>query len=369
MDCFLNGLIKNKLNQKGNIFLKLNEIDYYDKNKTGTLCHYPGCRNVAIGSHTYPKSFLKRIANGNKVFATDIKHVVGSIYEEGFSDLVKEANIRHSGVQPLFCSEHDTNLFKIIELQNFNGDLETYLCLFLYRLYIYDFQLESEVHEPKVKRKINNDKAYSKKITKEDEAKYLAEQALSSRLISYNASFPNSYALKKKFDDIFLKNESPRSTDFYEYFILEYYDLGFLPEFFASGTMFFTNDLIREKNPLQSVYAIIPDKNLNTAYFCVLIPNESRESMNQVINNLNTEYEKQYKGTFFKLVEFLILDATQNIIMTESLYNRLSRNNIELTKICASLILARLPILSIESEWFRKYAYCLLNKINLLSDI
>lgn len=51
----------------------LNEIDYYQENKAGTLCHYPNCGKKAINSHTYPKSFLRRISKGNKVYTTDIK--------------------------------------------------------------------------------------------------------------------------------------------------------------------------------------------------------------------------------------------------------------------------------------------------------
>ena len=67
VDKFMNDFIQNKYKQKSNIFLKLNETDYYEENKSGTLCHYPGCCEKAIESHTYPKSFLRRIADGNKV--------------------------------------------------------------------------------------------------------------------------------------------------------------------------------------------------------------------------------------------------------------------------------------------------------------
>lgn len=51
-------LIKSKPGRE-NIFLKLNESDLYDKNIENTICHFPNCKNLAIGSHTYPKSFLK----------------------------------------------------------------------------------------------------------------------------------------------------------------------------------------------------------------------------------------------------------------------------------------------------------------------
>ena len=370
VDDFLNRLIQNKDNQKSNIFIKLNEIEYYEENKSGTLCHYPSCGEKAIDSHTYPKSFLRRIAGGNKVFATDIKHVVGNSYDEGVPDLVKDTHIKYSGVQPLFCKKHDADIFKAIEVKDINTDIETYLCLFLYRTYIYDYQLESEVHNPSVNRKINIDRPYSKKISKEDEARYLFEQELSTRLISENASFQDSVKIKNKFDAIFLGKKSPNYSDFCKYFALKYYDLGFLPEFFASGSMFFSIDPEREEDPLSSIYAIIPDKSLKTAYFCILIPNESKSSMKPIIEKLEKEYKKASKEEFFKTIEFLLLDARQNIIMTEILYNKLKVNDdySKLIKICISLVMARLPIAQYPSSLFKKYSSSLLSTIKLINN-
>lgn len=370
VDKFINDFIQNKYKQKSNIFLRLNEVEYYEENKSGTLCHFPCCGDVAIDSHTYPKSFLRKIAGGNKVFATDIKHIVGNSYDVGVSDLVKDTHIKKSGVQPLFCKKHDADIFKAIEVKNINTNLETYLCLFLYRSYIYDYQLESEVHNPSVNRKINIDRPYSKKISKEDEIRYLFEQELSTKLISENASFHNSDIIKNKFDAIFLRKETPNYSDFCKYFELKYYDLGFLPDFFASGSMFFSMDPKRLENPLQSIYSIIPDKSLQTAYFCVLTPNESVDSMKVVIENLEKLYNKYDKKEFNKLIEFLLLDASQNIIMTETLYNNLKINDAYLLLVKASiaLVLARLPICPYPSESLRRYSYNLLKSIDLISN-
>lgn len=370
VDNYLNNYIHENNKQKSNIFLKLNEVEYYEENKSGTLCHFPGCGDVAIDSHTYPKSFLREIASGNKVYATDIKHIVGNSYDVGVSDLVKDTHIKKSGVQPLFCKKHDTDIFKAIEVKNINTNLETYLCLFLYRSYIYDYQLESEVHNPSVNRKINIGRPYSKKISEEDATQYLFEQELSTKLISENASFYNSDIIKNKFDDIFLEKKTPNYSDFCKYFELKYYDLEFLPDFFASGSMFFSMDPQRLENPLQSIYAIIPDKSLQTAYFCVLTPNESVDSMKVVIENLEKLYNKYDKREFNKLIEFLLLDASQNIIMTETLYNNLQINDtyLLLVKACIALVMARLPNCPYSSELLRHYSYNLLKSINLISN-
>lgn len=368
VDDFINTFLQEKRRQKSNVFLMLNEIDYYQENKAGTLCHYPNCGEKAINSHMYPKSFLRRISKGNKVYATDIKDIVGNSYDNGVSDFVKGVHIKYSGVQPLFCSKHDTDLFKTIELKNYNTDLETYLCLFLYRSYIYDYQLESEVHNPSVDRKINIDKAYSKKISKEDENRYLFEQKLSIKLISENATYYNSNVLKNKFDAIFLEKELPNFNDFSQYFELKYYDLGFLPDFFASGSMYFSSNPTGKDKPLQSIYAIVPDKSLNTAYFCILVPNDSIGEMKTIFEDLDKEYSKSDRSIFFNIIEFLLLDASQNIIMTESLYNNLQIDNKYqiLIKICISLFFSRLNISVIPSKSFRNYSYSLLETLKLI---
>lgn len=155
-------IIESKAGGTGNRFLRLNETDYYTANKN-TLCHFPGCKNDAIGSHTFPHSFLRRITKNNKVYSTDIKHIVANVYESEGIEFVRDTHIKYSGVQPLFCKSHDDKVFKRVESRNFNVDIETYLSLFLYRAFIYDYELESEFHRPKQVRKLNTDKPYSKK--------------------------------------------------------------------------------------------------------------------------------------------------------------------------------------------------------------
>lgn len=354
-------------NKENNIFLKLNEIDYYTMNKAESICNYPECNGKAIRSHTYPQSFLQKIAKGNKIYATDIKQIIGNSYEEGILDPIKESNIKYSGTQPLFCSKHDSELFKSVELPKFDIELETYICLFSYRLYIYDYVLEREVHDPREDRRINIDKAYSKKIKSEVGNEYLIKNELATNNISRNASFKNNDKVKQKFDKVFLKNKSPNYTDFLKEFNLKYYDLGFLPEFFASGTMFYSLDNIKNVTPLQSIFSIIPDKSLKTAYFCILVPIESLDSIKPIIDDLEKYYSNEDRKEFFKYIEFLLLDAAQNIIMAQSLYESLHTNGdyLKFLKIWTSLNLARTPLYSNKMKFFKEYAYELLCSIKL----
>jgi hypothetical protein len=365
---YISELIKSKSGRE-NIFLKLNESDLYDKNIENTICHFPNCKNLAIGSHTYPKSFLKKFSGDNTVFATDIKHIVENVYESKALETVKKTNIKHSGVKPLFCSSHDTEVFKRIELPQENVDLETYICLFLYRAFIYDYQIESAFHNPSLSRKLNSEKAYSKKISKNEYLNYFAEQFLVTNIIKMNNDFNSYDILKQKFDNIFISNASPKFENFKEQFSLVFYDLGFVPEFLASGTMYLTLDKEKKDSPLESIFAIVPDKTFKTSYFSILTPKESLDSINTALDNLKNEYYN-HKQVFIKSVEFILLDASQNIIMNSSLYEELKSTGKDkiLEKINYALVIARLQNNSEYTSAFKEYAWNLLQEISLIKN-
>ena len=76
------------------------------------------------------------------------------------------------------------------------------------------------------------------------------------------------------------------------------------------------------------------------------------------------------KRGFNKLIEFLLLDALLNIIMTETLYNNLKINGtyLLLVKACIALVMARLSIFPYPSKSLRCYSYNLLKSIDLISN-
>ena len=366
---FIENFLKKRSEKEVDKFISLNEKDYYMENKSYCKCHYPGCKNEAIGSHTYPKAFLKKVSKDNKVYAINIKSFLASIYYKTSNFMLwEETNINASGVQPLFCSKHDTEIFKRIESPKYTVNLETYLYLFLYRLYIFDFLLESEFYEPRVERDINRTRDYAKKITNEAEIKYLSVQNISKRIIQSNGNYPDKIKLKEIFDEVFYKNEMPSDKDFNKSFILKYYDLQGLPDFFAGGSLKFSNRNSELNNILPSICAIVPDKDMKTAYFCILTQKESQSSIVEVCKDLDKAYAKKEKKEFKKYVEFILLEASQNIIITKELYRKLESNGDynKLEKIFFALLMDQLPIRCFESQDIRSYAIKLLNGIELI---
>ena len=153
--------------------LGLNEKELYKEYSNNCRCNYPGCECKAINSHTYPQSYLRKFASSNFLYATDIESIVSTMFFKSYNvDFVNKVSVKRAGAKPLFCSKHDSDIFRVIESDE-EVDLDNYLLLFLYRVFIYDYVLEKAVKVPSVQTQILKDKDYAKKLSEQDEDSYL----------------------------------------------------------------------------------------------------------------------------------------------------------------------------------------------------
>lgn len=366
--------IYNKINRgRSNIFIQLNEKDRFNNNLKETKCHFPNCKKTPIESHTYPKSMLKKFANSNNVYSINLSKLVGASYSDRKTPILEIMNIGHSGVKPLFCKFHDTEIFKRIELKNIGVDEKTFLCLFLYRVFCYDYLLEKEIKLADNRGEILGEKDYSKKITKEDEKKYFMEQKVVQFILNGQYSFDIYKNLKSLFDEIFNCNSEPVFKDFQNKFHLKFYEIRNSSNFLACGCQFYYAPTYKNSTipKLPSIYALVPNKKGDAVYFAILIPNDEKHNMIPLIECLDNkykEYENNQSNSFIKIVEFLLLESSQNIIMTEKLYNSLSEEEKEIfEKVYYYLVIARL-FGGEESKCIKDEAYRLLTEISLIAD-
>lgn len=366
--------IYNKIKRgRSNIFLQLNEKDRFNNNLKETKCHFPNCKEMPIESHTYPKSMLKKIAKSNNVYSINLSKLVGASYSDRKPPILERMNIVHSGVKPLFCKFHDTEIFKRIELKNIDVDEKTYLCLFLYRVFCYDYLLEKEIKLADNTGEILKEKDYSKKITKEDERKYFIEQKVAQFMLNEQYSFDNYKNLKSLFDEIFNCTSEPVFKDFQNNFHLKFYEIRNTSNFLACGSQSYYAPTYKGSTipKLPSIYALVPNKKCDATYFAILIPNVEKNNMVPLIKYLDDEYKKyenNLSNTFIKIVEFLLLESAQNIIMTERLYNRLSEKEKETFEtVYYYLVIAR-QYGGEESKCIKDEAYRLLTEISLIAD-
>ena len=69
-------------------------------------------------------------------------------------------------MENLFCSKHDNEVFERIENLRFKTDLDTYLYLYGYRFFIFEYYHENMIKK-ELRPKIYENKSYSKKINKD----------------------------------------------------------------------------------------------------------------------------------------------------------------------------------------------------------
>jgi len=93
------------------------------------------CQSKAIGSHTVPKSMLRRIAQEGHVYQCD----------KAFQDRLRNKDdsiwqligTNRASATPIFCAQHDSELFAPLEQQNFSGTPQQ--CFLLaYRAFCYE---------------------------------------------------------------------------------------------------------------------------------------------------------------------------------------------------------------------------------------
>lgn len=321
-------------------FLGLNEKSRFEKHLKKSTCNFLNCKAYAINSHSYPMSFLRK---NPPIYCIDMIKESKSVVDENIRGFITKKSIKNSGVLPLFCRNHDQNVFSRIENKNQSVDIQTYLYLYSYRFFIYDYYMESYARET-IKPENDLDENLIKKLEKGELHNYVMSMNIVAKILNNQYNIENLNIVKEKFDRIFCKQKEPTSSDFQESFNLKYYELNITSDFFASGIMHFkSGDSNNDSKPLVSIFSLIPDLAAEKFYFTIVTPKEEMKNINPLIDYLNSEYEKYQRkeeNDFLYLVVFLLLDASQNIFLTDNLYSEKIVNKLE--ELYSLLVYARI---------------------------
>ncbi|RVU55764.1 hypothetical protein [Anaerosphaera multitolerans] len=350
-------------------FLQLNEQDLLKSKKRNSKCNYVNCNERAIGSHSYSRDFLNSITQyDDEIFCLNLDNMYRNMYINREDFPLNKKHINNAGVENLFCSKHDNEVFERIENLRFKTDLDTYLYLYGYRFFIFEYYHEN-MTKKELQPKIYENKSYSKQINKELQEKYLSdkEYIIDSLDNLYNKS--NFDEVKKIYDKIFCDNSLPTCKEFSENFILKKFKLKGEINFFANGSMAYKNDDSDINSHLPSVYAIVPDREYQYSYFTIITPKQEEDSMKIVFDEFDKLYHKYIKEDnkeFLKCVMLFILDCSQNIFFVEKFYNRLTKNNDidNIKKVYYYLAQARL--FNDISADLKQIAYEYISKINFI---
>ena len=84
-------------------------------------CVYPGCKKKPIGSHVIAESVLKLLADNGKVLTwerSDDEIIVNAIRRYEWDQVYKQpksVGIETEVTYPIFCCEHDNDVFAALE--------------------------------------------------------------------------------------------------------------------------------------------------------------------------------------------------------------------------------------------------------------
>ena len=89
-------------------------------------CVYPGCKKKPIGSHVIAESVLKLIADKSKVLTwerSDEEILVNTIRGHEWDHIHKQpksVGIETEVTYPIFCCQHDNDVFEVLEKPGFS---------------------------------------------------------------------------------------------------------------------------------------------------------------------------------------------------------------------------------------------------------
>lgn len=350
-------------------FLQLNEQDLFKSKKRNSKCNYVNCNERAIGSHSYSRDFLNSITQyDDEIFCLNLNNMYRNRYINRDDFPLNKKHINNAGVENLFCAKHDNKVFERIENLRFETDLDTYLHLYGYRFFIFEYYYEDMIKKES-QPKIYQNKSYSKQINKELQEKYLSNKEYTKDYLNNLYNISNFERVKKIYDKIFCDNSSPTYKEFSENFILKKFKLKGENNFFANGSMAYKNDDSDINSHLPSVYAIVPDIEYKYSYFTIITPKQEEESMKEVFdvfNNLYYKYINEDNKEFLKYVMFFILDCSQNMFFVKNFYDSLTKNNDidKIKKVYYYLTQARLC--NHISVYLRQIAYDYICKISFV---
>ena len=284
-----------------------NRIDkverYIEKKKWTCLC--PNCQKTAINSHLLQRNgILDNVAENGHLYEARIKKVYRRINEEEIVEL-KKVGIGQAISYPLFCSEHDSTLFKPIEGENADFDDYYSQLLFSYR------SLCSEIR----KKEVNIDR-YNGELTDGDDKfdLLLGEKLGLCDLMYYKGLFEKEISEpQNKFT--FLHHTYP---------FIPVFASGISSYYLQDGTIVDSTDGVPYDQIVDSFFInIIPQKKT-----LEIIVGYCNDHANDCLKNYVHSWENLTKVQLFNKIADLFTISIESWGMSPSYYEKLAANGL-----------------------------------------
>ena len=283
------------------------QLQSHDRNRVkqffdskGKKCLYSNCDRKPIKSHTFPRNILeKQIArksdNGYSVFSTDIKNIISNLQNPRlYRELFYEVNINSAGTMPLFCKEHDSQIFSPIETFTPLPTEKQYIFLYAYRFFLYHFSKEKyaliDYHDV-----IASEKGVGKSLSLVTRHKRNSIYANATKIANTKTNITNLDVLKIKFDQV-MNHTLPSDAEIDKHFKVYVYKLKNDIKWCGAGCTEFSYNDTGIINHLGCSFGLIPQNSDFPAYFYCVVPNEENDYLkDKLLKLLNDKYDS-YKN-------------------------------------------------------------------------
>lgn len=320
------------------------QLQSHDRNRVkqffdskGKKCLYSNCDRKPIKSHTFPRNILeKQIArksdNGYSVFSTDIKNIISNLQNPRlYRELFYEVNINSAGTMPLFCKEHDSQIFSPIETFKPLPTEKQYIFLYAYRFFLYHFSKEKyaliDYHDV-----IASEKGVGKSLSLVTRHKRNSIYANATKIANTKTNITNLDVLKIKFDQV-MNHTLPNDAEIDKHFKVYVYKLKNDIKWCGAGCTEFSYNDTGIINHLGCSFGLIPQNSDFPAYFYCVVPNEENDYLkDKLLKLLNDKYDsyKNEKDTasFENIIKYYIFDSSENIIISPDIIDELREKEI-----------------------------------------
>lgn len=320
------------------------QLQSHDRNRVkqffdskGKKCLYSNCDRKPIKSHTFPRNILeKQIArksdNGYSVFSTDIKNIISNLQNPRlYRELFYEVNINSAGTMPLFCKEHDSQIFSPIETFKPLPTEKQYIFLYAYRFFLYHFSKEKyaliDYHDV-----IASEKGVGKSLSLVTRHKRNSIYANATKIANTKTNITNLDVLKIKFDQV-MSHTLPSDAEIDKHFKVYVYKLKNDIKWCGAGCTEFSYNDTGIINHLGCSFGLIPQNSDFPAYFYCVVPNEENDYLkDKLMKLLNDKYDsyKNEKDTasFENIIKYYIFDSSENIIISPDIIDELREKEI-----------------------------------------
>lgn len=300
--------------------------------KEQRCCYFPGCSKKTIKSHSFQKrAVLNKICDkSGNVYFTDLPNTY-SDYETKLENTVflHKGHINDASTFFGFCSEHDTEIFKPIEVETeLTDNIYEYLFLYAYRGLAYSHVSEKSIETiPSLLTKKKAALEKNPKIENQSIVNYRVTQEIVLAMIKERYNVDKYQVLKQHFEKV-LKNGIEEKV-IKQFFDIMYIKLPVSMNCLAlgAGDLYFGER--HEEPPI--CQGLIPDiDGTGMIYFFICVKGQKHlyhlifEILPQCTSPI---FLSDGRSPLLVIIQNLLLMNLENIVIRPELYNKMKETD------------------------------------------